>query len=216
MSARDPTICVLAKAPVPGMVKTRLAATIGPAAAAALAQAFLADTLELAAGVRHARVVLALAGELAGPLPPGVERWPQGEGDLGERLERCLARALKDSPAAVAIGTDSPGLPPEQIAAALAELERMPAVLGPAEDGGFYLLGLRRCPPGLLAGLPWSREDTAARTEARLRSCGLEVAKLKAWFDVDTPADLERLQRLLVLEPARAPHTAAALRDWVG
>lgn len=215
MSTRNPTICVMAKAPVPGTVKTRLAATIGSEAAATLARAFLGDTLELAAGIVPARVVLVLAGALSEPLPPGIELWTQGEGDLGQRLERCLSRALEGSPAALVIGTDSPGLAPERLREALGALDTAPAVLGPAEDGGFYLLGLRRCPPELLADLPWSSADTATCTEARLCSRGFEVAKLAAWFDVDTPADLERLGHLLRLDPTRAPRTAALLRDWV-
>lgn len=213
MSKAHATICVLAKAPEPGAVKTRLAAAIGADAAAELAGAFVQDTLRLAQSLRGARVVLVLAGPpaLVGALPPGIELWPQGEGDLGQRLERCLGRALEDSLVALAIGTDAPSLDPEILRQGLTALESQPAVLGPAEDGGFYLLGLARCPEGLLAGLPWSSEDTGARTRERLAAQGLEVALLPPWFDVDLATDLERLARSLSADPARAPRTAEAL-----
>ena len=154
--AEHARICVLAKAPVPGAVKTRLAGAIGAEAAAELAKAFLADTLRLAQSLRGARVALVLAGAPAavGELPDGIELWPQGEGDLGQRLELCLGRALELSPVALAIGTDAPSLDPDLLRQGLTALESQPAVLGPAEDGGFYLLGLRRCPRRLLPGLP--------------------------------------------------------------
>lgn len=213
MSAEHATICVLAKAPVPGAVKTRLAAAIGAEAAAELAKAFLADTLRLAQSLRVARVALVLAGAPAavGDLPEGVELWPQGEGDLGQRLELCLGRALELSPVALAIGTDAPSLDPDLLRQGLTALESQPAVLGPAEDGGFYLLGLRRCPRGLLAGLPWSSADTGARTRERLAAQGLEAALLPPWSDVDLVEDLERLACSLGVDPRRAPRTAETL-----
>jgi hypothetical protein len=87
-------------------------------------------------------------------------------------------------------------------------------VLGPCEDGGFYLIGLRSCPAGLLADLPWSAPSTFQRTIDRLRSAGLSIAVLPPWFDIDTPDDLRRLERLLELGELSAPTTAAWLRKW--
>lgn len=209
----DPDVlCILAKEPRPGLVKTRLASAIGLEAAASLARAFLLDTLAMAARLGWARVVVALAGDAAGlGLPAEVEVWPQGPGDLGERLERSLARALACAPRAILLGTDSPGLPPALIESARSALAGHDAVLGPAEDGGFYLLGLRRCEPGLLLGLPWSRPDTLVHTEARLRHTGRSVARVAPWFDVDEPADLSRLCRLVAAGEIRAPAARQAL-----
>lgn len=205
-------VCVFAKPPVPGRVKTRLVARVGRRGAAAFAAVFLDDTLAAIAAQGWARPVLALAGR--GEPPRGAARidvWRQGKGDLGARLERVLRRALRRHRAAIAIGADSPDLPARFLAAARDRLTAADAVLGPCADGGFYLLGLRACPPGLLAGLPWSRSDTAARTSARLRARGLRVASLGTWEDVDRPEDLDRLAQRLAPDPRRAPRTARLL-----
>ena len=194
MNSRDTTLCIFVKAPRAGGVKTRLAATIGAEAAARLADAFFWDTLELAEQFAPVRVVVALSGEenLFPMLRDRVEIWPQGEGDLGARLERNLRRALTESPRALAVGTDSPGLPVALLEQGLAALDTHDAVLGPADDGGFYLLGTRKCPEGLLSGLPWSSANTREKTLARLEERGLTVKLLAPWFDVDREQDLER------------------------
>ncbi|MBK6404775.1 MAG: DUF2064 domain-containing protein [Holophagales bacterium] len=137
--------------------------------------------------------------------------WAQGDGDLGDRLSRMLQRALARAPAALAVGTDSPGLPGTLLDDARRALGTKDAVLGPSDDGGFYLLGLRRAPDGLLEGLPWSSEETFERTKERLLERGLSVHVLPPWFDVDRPEDLEPLRRRLVRGEIRAPATARAL-----
>jgi uncharacterized protein len=221
----EATICVFAKPPRAGEVKTRLAAAIGAAQAAALARAFLEDTWVAASVPPWARTVLAStepsAVELAGWRRGHI--WPQGTGDLGERLERVLRRALRESPMALAIGTDTPGLPPALLFEARSALRGADAVLGPCEDGGFYLLGLRRCPPELLRDLPWSSADTFQRTATRLRARGLRTAVISPWFDVDRPEDLECLRALVARGELHAPRTARALlaldgsvRPWAG
>jgi hypothetical protein len=208
----DTVICVFAKPPRAGEAKTRLAPAVGLEGAAALARAFLGDVW---AGVRRlpwARVVLASAGPWPeGLLPAPVEVWPQGEGDLGARMERVLRRGLEEAPYALALGGDSPGLPLAYLEAARAALAEADAVFGPSEDGGFYLLALRRLPEGALAGLPWSQPETLAATEARLESLGLRVGRVAPFFDVDLPADLERLEAELASGTLRAPATAEAL-----
>lgn len=110
---------------------------------------------------------------------------PQGPGDLGVRLERAMRNALGLSGAVIAIGTDSPGLPVALLESARRALESADAVLGPSEDGGFYLIGLRRAPEGVLCDLPWSSSETFERTRDRLLQLGLSVEVLPAWFDVD-------------------------------
>jgi len=209
----EATICVFAKPPRPGLVKTRLAAAVGEARAAALARAFFEDTWSASSSLPWARAVLATtepaAGEWVGAKRAPV--WPQGRGDLGERLERVLRRALHDTPAALAIGSDTPGLPPILFSEARSALRGADAVLGPCEDGGFYLLGLRRCPPGLLRDLPWSAPRTFLQTISRLRKRGLRTAVIAPWFDVDGPADLACLHALIARGELHAPATARAL-----
>ena len=159
-------------------MKTRLASTLGDDRAAALATAFLRDTWELVNSLPWGRPVLATTdlawGEHASDLGAS-EVWSQGEGDLGARLEHVMRRALATGPAALAVGTDSPGLPVRALEGARAAVEAGAAVLGPAEDGGYYLLGLPRCPAGLLADLPWSVPETRVRTEERLRASGFRI-----------------------------------------
>jgi hypothetical protein len=203
-------VCIFAKPPVPGRVKTRLAL---PGRAAELARGFLIDTYATVADLGWASPIVATTGELDGRLravlAPTV--WPQGEGDLGARLERVLRRALENAPAAIAVGADAPTLPRERYDEARAALATSDAVIGPSEDGGFYLLALKRCPKGLLADLPWSADNTFAATIARLRASGLTVATLEPWFDVDHPADLERLRHDLAARPEAARATQEAL-----
>lgn len=203
-------ICIFAKPPVPGTVKTRLAAGDR---AARLARAFLIDTCTAARELPWAKPIVATTGPLDPALSARLElpTWPQGEGDLGARIERVLRRALAMAPGAIAIGADTPGLPPERLAAARAALADADAAIGPTDDGGFYVLALRRCPEGLLADLPWSRDDTFAATHARLRDRGFVTKVLDPWFDVDRPADLPRLEALLSAGTLVAPETEYAL-----
>ncbi len=194
---------VHAKPPRPGTAKTRLGTEIGAERAAAFAGAFLRDTFAL---LRRAGVDAVLVTPEPGA-DHGVDApvWDQGGGDLGERLERAYRRGLADAEVVVALGGDAPGLPAGHLRAVLALAERHDAVLGPAEDGGFWTLALRRCPDGVLAGLPWSAADTAAATAARFPG----LATGPSWWDVDTRADLLRLRA--EVDPAHAPATFALL-----
>jgi hypothetical protein len=126
-------------------------------------------------------------------------------------MERVLRRGLEEAPCVMALGGDSPGLPLTYLEAARAALATADAVFGPSEDGGFYLLALRRLPEGALAGLPWSQPETLAATEARLVSLGLRVARVESFFDIDMPTDLERLESELASGRLRAPATSEAL-----
>jgi uncharacterized protein len=209
MMERTP-ICIFAKSPVAGMVKTRLGE---PVRAAKLARAFLVDTCAAVRSIPWAEPIVATAGAFDPALAAelGTLAWEQGGGDLGARLERVLGRALETGRGAVAIGADTPGLPRALLDSARAALETADAAIGPTDDGGFYLLALRRCPPGLLSNLPWSRADTFSATLARLRRAGLSTVVLEPWFDVDRPDDLERLRGLLSANVLVAPATQRAL-----
>lgn len=137
-------VCVFAKTPHAEPVKTRLAPVVGYSGAAALAEAFLQDTWSAVCSLPWAKAVIASTDHsIASAVSGNSEIWLQGEGDLGARLERILSHALKSSPFSIAIGADTPGLPLDLLEQARCALQMVDAVLGPSEDGGFYLLGLR-------------------------------------------------------------------------
>ena len=210
---RKPYICIFAKSPRPGSVKTRLASEVGSERAAALAAAFSRDTWSAVRALRWARPVLATtdANEKDWDFARRADVWLQGNGDLGERVERVLRRALRSAPFAIALGIDTPGLPRSFVEQARNALHTSDAVLGPCEDGGFYLLGLKECPRGLLRNLPWSTGDTFVQTLTRLRRRGYLTQILPRWFDVDRPSDLARLQSLLSRGDISARETARLL-----
>jgi uncharacterized protein len=209
-------LCVFAKPAVPGLAKTRLVPEVGAEAAARLARAFLEDTWMAARRLSWTRPILAATSRKGLDPPARAEVWLQGPGDLGERLARILRRALRVSPCAIALGADSPGLPASRLEAARRALRNHDAVLGPSADGGFYLLGLTRCPPGLLRDLSWSAEDTFERTRERLERRGLSTAVVPEWFDVDEFTDLMRLRRLIARGRVTAPRTARAMAGLAG
>ncbi|MEM6273999.1 MAG: TIGR04282 family arsenosugar biosynthesis glycosyltransferase [Myxococcota bacterium] len=211
------TVAIFAKPPRPGESKTRLGEALGPESAARLAHAFLDDSLSQLSRFRALQPVLATTEpwpRLEFPIPDEFAVWQQGDGDLGARIERIMSRALENTQTAVALGADTPGLPEKLMVEAVHGLQANDAVLGRAEDGGFYLLGLRHCPPGLLRDLPWSQPNTASATQIRLERQGFSVARASPWFDIDTLRDLHRLQGLLEREVITAPRTKAALEAY--
>jgi uncharacterized protein len=200
-------ICIFAKPPVAGQVKTRLAAVLGADAAAQLARAFLEDTIESVQALPWAQAALATTSAVEADIPVLL----QGEGDLGARIEHVLRAALKSAPVAMAIGADTPAVPSRLLESARAALQDADVAIGPADDGGFYLLALRHCPEGLLRDLPWSSVDTLHATLERLRALNLRTRLLEPWFDVDRAEDLERLRTLVEQGMLRAPRTALVL-----
>lgn len=195
-------------------MKTRLSGALGEAGAAELAGAFIEDTCGLVSAARDVTPILVLDGAMGAlsGLPSAVQVWEQGSGDLGARLERALCRALMSHDAVIALGADSPGLPAELLTQVRHALKLTEAAMGPAEDGGFYALGLRRCPKELFRGLPWSRPDTGTAMLSRLRQAGLQPRVTDTWFDIDTPADLSRLEALLSRRALFAARTRACLQ----
>ncbi|MFC6083669.1 TIGR04282 family arsenosugar biosynthesis glycosyltransferase [Sphaerisporangium aureirubrum] len=183
-------LLVIAKEPIPGQVKTRLCPPCTGGQAARLAAAALEDTLHTVAAARLPNPVLALQG-LPGPwLPPGFTVIPQRGRGLDERLAAAFtdAHGLHAAPI-VLIGMDTPQLTPALLDAAAEALTRHDAVYGPAADGGFWLLGLRRPDPALLLGVPMSQADTGSAQMRRLREAGLSTALMPELRDVDTYAD---------------------------
>jgi rSAM/selenodomain-associated transferase 1 len=202
-------LLVIAKEPVPGRVKTRLTPPFSPDQAAGLARAALADTLAAAAAVAAARLVIALEGAPGSWRPAGVPVLAQRGGGLDERIAAAMADAFAGlAVPVVLIGMDTPQVTPALLEAALRPLAdgTADAVFGPAADGGFWLLGLRRPDPGLVLGVPMSTAGTGAAQLARLTTAGLRVQHLPTLLDVDTAADACAVARL-------APRTrfAAAL-----
>lgn len=197
------TLLVIAKEPVPGRVKTRLTPPYTPVQAALIAEAALADTLDAVVSARARRRVLVLDGRPGHRLPKSVEVIPQRGDGLDERLANAFADV--EGPA-VLVGMDTPQVTPALLDEASRQLATCGAVFGPAADGGFWLLGLRRPDPRLIVGVPMSRPDTGACQLRRLR--GLRVATLPTLTDVDTAADAVRVA-------AQAPGTrfADAVRE---
>ncbi len=207
-------ICLFAKHPIPGCVKTRLARHLGADRAADLARAFLDDTIAALRQLGRPFVV-ALDGPGAGDIARGERVVLQGEGDLGVRMTRVMRELLCDTHYVIALGADTPGLPLPFIetAAALLDAPSGPDfVVGPTSDGGFYLLGVRALAPTSFDGVRWSTAHARTDVEQRFRAQGLRQQLLPAWFDVDEVADLARLMEQLEHDPSLfAPATRRAL-----
>ena len=187
-------VIVIAKEPIPGRVKTRLSPPFPPADAAALAEAALTDTLNAVADTPVARRLLVLDGVPGDWLPAGFDVIGQRGGDLDERLAAALADAYAAMPLPmVLIGMDTPQVTAGQLADAVRSLTtgEADAVFGPAADGGFWLLGLRRPDRSLVAGVPMSRPDTGRVQLERLAGAGLRIALAPRLADVDTFDDAE-------------------------
>ncbi len=213
-------LLLVAKAPIAGRVKTRLASEDGDEdRTRELASAFLADTAALLSHpLLPARVVLALDGAPA-TLPAALSTFPivlQGDGDLGVRLTNLFAAqfALPETRAVCAIGSDTPHLPLAFLVEAFSRLASPDAdsVWGPADDGGYYLVGMNRMIPELFAGIPWSTPDVLTVSRERAAAVGVRSALLPPWYDIDTPADLTRLRQEILRRTVTAPGTAAVLR----
>ena len=191
-------LALFAKMPVPGRVKTRLAPPLSPEEAAAVALACLQDSLERFSRSRDVSMTLYLEGAPDEALLAFAERHavpvrPQAPGSLGLRLRAALESLLAEGhPCALAIGSDSPTLPPARIGAAIGALRAHDAVLGPTEDGGYYLLGVSRPAWALLENVPWSTANVAQVTRQRDADAGISLAELEAWYDVDDEATLRR------------------------
>lgn len=195
-------VLVVAKAPVPGRVKTRLGAQVGDAAAAELAAAALLDTI---AACRRAcgpaGRLLALAGDLAeavrgDEIARALDGWSVAR-QRGATFAERLANAHVDVPTGgpvLQVGMDTPQVTPELLDAAAAALTGHDAVLGPAEDGGWWVLGLRDpAAAGVLPDVPMSTSATGARTRAALVAAGARVGTTTTLRDVDTAADAEEV-----------------------
>ncbi|WP_295126660.1 DUF2064 domain-containing protein [uncultured Leifsonia sp.] len=195
-------VAVIAKECLPGRVKTRLQPAFSADEAATIAAASLADTLRVVGSLGASRRILYFDGDVP---PSGASGWeliPQPAGDLDERIG-ALFDAV-DQPLLL-LGMDTPHLEPAMLDAVFAADPEVDAWFGPATDGGFWALGMRRPDGDLVRGVPMSLDTTGARQLQRLNGAGLRVRMLPPLTDIDTPADVPAAAR-------RAPELARALR----
>jgi rSAM/selenodomain-associated transferase 1 len=212
----EPALIVFARAPEPGRVKTRLAPLLGERGAARLYAQMVEKTLRTAFAARFGRVDLYCASGMKSPYFKKIQKrfdvrlCAQGRGNLGERMYRALRR----HPGAVLIGSDCPVLRPADLRAAARALRSgADAVLAPAEDGGYALIGLRRASRAVFDGIDWGGPKVLEQTCVRLRRLGWRWKELRTVWDVDRPEDVARLRRsglLSGLLPTARPPSAAA------
>jgi len=195
-TARPDAALVFARAPRLGTVKTRLAAAVGSARALAVYQRLARDVVAAISPAARSWDVVVLGtpdealDEVRRALPPVDAVWPQGEGDLGARMQGAVTRAFGLGYRRVCLlGTDCPAVDAAAVAAVFAALDGNDAALGPASDGGYWTLGLARALP-VFDGMLWSTDTVAAETRARLRSAGARWVELAEARDLDTVDDL--------------------------
>lgn len=191
-------IVVFARAPVAGRCKTRLIPKCGAAGAARVHRQLARRTLATACGVSRAEVELWCAPDAghgffhASRQAFNLRLRRQSSGDLGRRMSTALMQSLRHASKVIVIGTDCAVLTTADIEAALHSLDSHDAVLQPAEDGGYVLIGARRFSASALHGIDWSSGREYAQTQQGLQRAGLSVATLATRWDVDTPGDLNR------------------------
>ena len=203
-------LVLFTKAPVPGRVKTRLQPALSPEQAAALHQAFVEDSWETlqCLGRESIRLFADIDWprfrELAAPAGISLQRGK----DLGRRMLHCFKDLHNEGhDRIVIVGSDSPTLPGEYLDQAFDQLDKVDAVLGPADDGGYYAVGCR-CPRSdMFDRVALSSPQTLQQTETAFRRAGLRSVRLPSWYDIDTPRDLVRL----AADPRLPKHT----RDWL-
>ena len=199
-------IAVFGKAPVAGAVKTRLVPLLGAVGAAALHSGLLRQALATAVQSGVGPVELWCAPDpqheffLRCAREFGVALERQEGADLGERMEHAARSAFARAEAIVIIGGDCPALMPAHLSEAAAALTSHDAVVIPAEDGGYVLIGLSRDVPSLFEGIAWGGDAVMAQTRAKLAASGTRVRELPALWDVDRPEDYARLAREGLLE----------------
>jgi rSAM/selenodomain-associated transferase 2/rSAM/selenodomain-associated transferase 1 len=212
-----PSLLIFAKEPRAGSVKTRLAEHIGPEKAALLYRELVAHSLSVGVSARRVNTVgdIELCGTPSAHSPAflqwsrefGVALADQQGDDLGQRMHAALQAALRRGCPALLIGTDCQSLDSDYLRAATKALETHDAVLGPAEDGGYVLIGLRR-DFDLFSGVTWSRSDVMAQTRARLTTLGASWHELPTLWDVDTPPDLARFDAQRQINGTASPPSA--------
>ena len=206
-------VIVLAKEPSMGGAKTRLASDVGGDCASELCTAFVRDTLEVAVERARRVYIAASPAEAVGLFrsgAPSARCFAQPDADFGARLAHAFETAFADGAEhPVLIGTDSPTLPSHLLSVAHSALATHDVVLGPADDGGYYLIGMNGLHRSLFEVIDWSTERVLSQTLERARSAGLSVFLLPPWYDIDTGGDLARLAS----DPLLRAHTRGAIES---
>ena len=218
MRHKPNALIVVAKRPAPGQSKTRLSPPLEPEQASALYECFLLDTLEQMRQVDNAQRVIAYlpldAWDYFHRFARDFELVPQNGHDLGSRLDHALTDYLSQGYERVVImDSDSPTLPPEHLSQAFRILsDGADVVLGPCDDGGYYLIGIKKPAPRLLLEVQMSTPTVTADTIALAETEGLKVSLLPTWYDIDDAASLLRLMKEVEnLNSTIAVHTSKFL-----
>ena len=211
-------VVVMAKAPREGFVKTRLNGAYPPGDVAQLSECMLRDTVARVQELARVHVAVVCPSEdvdeIAARLPAGVHVLGQNGNGLAAALVSAFDYFVPDFRRVIAIDSDSPHLPLAILASAFELLETNDVVMGPTEDGGYYLVGASAIHRRLFDPASLGTGNAGDTLLGNARSLGLSVALTEAWYDVDVPEDLRRLAAELRIEPARAPRTAALLASW--
>jgi hypothetical protein len=192
-------IIIMAKAPIPGAVKTRLEKVLSPGQCAALAECLLADAVRKAQTFQSQLIIAYSPADRRAQFErfagENIILTAQAEGDLGARMLAAFEFAFRQGAEAVVMtGTDSPTFPADYIEQAFEHLElETDAVLGKTADGGFFLIGLRKFDARIFAGVRWSSHETFEQVFRNLHQFDWHLREVPSWYDVDTPADLEKL-----------------------
>jgi rSAM/selenodomain-associated transferase 1 len=217
-------LVLMAKAPREGEVKTRLIGVLGPEEATELYRNFLRDAFALMEEIWQERetlsLVLCYTPEGEEEAFESIEREgslmlaQRGE-NLGERLRNCFADLFESGfDSIVALGADSPTLPRDLLIEAFESLtDENDVVIGPAEDDGYYLIGMRKLHERVFEDIPWGTAGVLSRTQERARESGLNLLMLPVWYDVDTPEELEKLKKELSGRAGSAKFTRRFLRE---
>jgi uncharacterized protein len=196
----DCALIVMAKQPQPGRTKTRLCPSLTPQEAALLYEALLLDTLTLAVSIPGVQLAAAITPPDSEPYfkriaPHGTLLIPIQGADIGECLSLALSELLQRGfRRVIALNADGPSLPPAYLQQAVHLLHDHDVVLGPGEDGGYYLIGLKRAEPQLFKGISWSTGQVLEQTIMQAHQLSLRTALTPPWYDVDLPADVLRLR----------------------
>jgi rSAM/selenodomain-associated transferase 1 len=211
-------VVVMAKAPREGFVKTRLNGAYPPCDVVQLSECMLRDTVALIQELARVHVAVVCPSEdvdeIAARLPAGVHVVGQRGSGLAAGLVSAFEHFVPDFRRVVAVDSDSPHLPLAILESAFEVLETKDVVMGPTEDGGYYLVGASAIHRRLFDPASLGTGNARDALLGNARALGLSVAFTETWYDVDVPEDLRRLAAELRIEPARAPRTAALLASW--
>lgn len=208
----DKILILFAKAPILGRVKTRLVPPLTYQQSHDLHRAFIKDTLERVSELCGVRLYLGYypkghEDKFKGLLPEGVELFCQQGRDLGERMQNAFVRFLKPDNQVVIMGTDIPFLPTKYIQDAFAKLNSHDVVIGPAIDGGYYLIGSKVDVPEIFQDMPWGTDKVFELTRSRLKQSGYKHASISSCHDIDRPEDLYQLNHYLTHNSHQLPAT---------